>query len=395
MAATDPLRQALESSLKANPDDLATHMAYADHLHEQGDPRGEFIQTQIALEDSQRSPGERDLLRQREQELLAAHQAEWLGEAAPMFLRTREEFEDPDADTFDLPRDYFSWYFGRESNHFRFGRGWLEELHLGVFSRRLAEVLARSPTIGLLRQLTITHSDWENDPGYDVLATWPCLDNLRRFQLGPDPDLDVCHISGWNIEPVIAQMTRLEELRLYAHEVGVSEVFTLPLPKLRALDVYHLHQYPLEVLAANPTLGNLGTLRCWPHALEPEDNQAYIQPDDFRALVQSPHLKSLTHLALYLSDIGDEGMATLVQSGLLRRLRVLDMWNGRVSDEGARILAGCPDLRRLEKLRLSGNQLTGAGIALLQATGVNLEAANQHTPEQIQQQAYLWEGDME
>ena len=34
-----PLRAALESALAENPDDLASHMAYADLLVDEGDPR--------------------------------------------------------------------------------------------------------------------------------------------------------------------------------------------------------------------------------------------------------------------------------------------------------------------------------------------------------------------
>src|SRR5262249_26322288 len=52
-ATTPPasLREALEAALTENPDDLAAHMAYADLLSEEGDPRGEFSQVQLALED--------------------------------------------------------------------------------------------------------------------------------------------------------------------------------------------------------------------------------------------------------------------------------------------------------------------------------------------------------
>src|SRR5260370_19160005 len=53
------LRNALESSLVARPEDLATHMAYADYLQERGDPRGELIQVQLALEDPARPVAER------------------------------------------------------------------------------------------------------------------------------------------------------------------------------------------------------------------------------------------------------------------------------------------------------------------------------------------------
>jgi uncharacterized protein (TIGR02996 family) len=393
MAATDSLRQAMEASLKANPDDLATHMAYADHLNELGDPRGEFIQVQLALEDSSRPPGEREQLRQREQELLRTHQAEWLGEAAPLFLKPAAELTGS-VEAFGLNPQYSWSRYGSEYNRFSFARGWLEDLYLGGFTAPLAEALGRSPTIGMLRRLTITRSGIDYEPeGYDVLAGWSCLASLRRFQIGPDDDQ--CHIIGIDIGSAIAGMNRLEELYLYAHQVEVNEVFALPLPNLRTLHVYHLREYPLEVLAANPSLGNLITLCCWPHALEPDDDRAYIQPENFRALVASPHLKSLTHLALNLTDIGDEDMTALVESGLLRRLRVLDLWCSRIGDEGARILAACPDLRRLERLRLSQNGLTSQGIALLQATGVNLEAANQYTPDSFAENAHLWEGDME
>src|SRR4051812_15966193 len=43
-AAPATSRDSLEAALVENPDDDAAHMAYADHLHDQGDPRGEFIQ---------------------------------------------------------------------------------------------------------------------------------------------------------------------------------------------------------------------------------------------------------------------------------------------------------------------------------------------------------------
>src|SRR5262245_10052283 len=61
-----PTRRALEDALAEDPDDLAAHMACADHLMELGDPRGEFIQTQIALEDGSLSTDRRRALRRRE-----------------------------------------------------------------------------------------------------------------------------------------------------------------------------------------------------------------------------------------------------------------------------------------------------------------------------------------
>src|SRR5277367_3706710 len=80
MSQTDPMRQALEQALVENPDDLATHAAYADHLSEQGDPRGEFIQVQLALENPKHSAEQRKQFQAREQTLLQEHAQEWLGD---------------------------------------------------------------------------------------------------------------------------------------------------------------------------------------------------------------------------------------------------------------------------------------------------------------------------
>lgn len=57
-----PLQASLEEALVANPDDRATHSAYADYLTEQGDPRGELIAVQLALEDTHRSDADRKQL---------------------------------------------------------------------------------------------------------------------------------------------------------------------------------------------------------------------------------------------------------------------------------------------------------------------------------------------
>src|SRR5438034_6067161 len=78
----EALRRALEDALAENPDDRAAHAAYADLLSEQGDPRGELIQVQLALEDPSLSAAERDRLGGREQALLAEHSAAWLGSLA-------------------------------------------------------------------------------------------------------------------------------------------------------------------------------------------------------------------------------------------------------------------------------------------------------------------------
>ena len=79
-------QEALEAGLAANPDELAAYSAYADYLMEHGDPRGEFVRTQLALEDTTRPKADRDTLKKREAALLKKHAAEWMGDLGKYLL---------------------------------------------------------------------------------------------------------------------------------------------------------------------------------------------------------------------------------------------------------------------------------------------------------------------
>src|SRR5262245_8346472 len=85
------LRAALEAALSGNPHDLAAHMAYGDLLSEQDDPRGEFIQVQLALEDQSRTARQRKELQAREAALLKKHAADWLGPIHALFVGDDDE----------------------------------------------------------------------------------------------------------------------------------------------------------------------------------------------------------------------------------------------------------------------------------------------------------------
>lgn len=108
MSASD--RDGLLAAIVADPHDDVPRLVLADYLDERGDPLGEFIRLQLALEPlripradlaeelernkrlagippggDQRDPtDEVTRLLDREAELLRLHRAEWLGEAAPL-----------------------------------------------------------------------------------------------------------------------------------------------------------------------------------------------------------------------------------------------------------------------------------------------------------------------
>jgi uncharacterized protein (TIGR02996 family) len=408
---------AFERALAEDRDDVAGWSAYADYLTEQGNPRGEFMQVQLALEDEARSKADRRQLQAKEKELLKKHEREWLGELAPLVL-----------DAEPIYRDI------RRMEH-RFARGWLAELLCRALTVAEARVFARTPQARLLASLAVEGAEVEApagvkreyidsyfEPGPDVpadvdpytgpallaLAHAPHLGSVRVFRLGDGPTAPgddaerhgPCHTAGTFVHEVIARVPRLEELYLYAHDVQAGGVFAYPMPRLRILRFDHAREYPLDVLAKNLTLGNLTHLLCHPHAQWPEDRDAYIRLDQLRAICRSPNLRSLTHLQLRLTDFGDDGVEEVVASGVLKRLRVLDLSNGCVTDRGAAVLAACPDLKNLSFLNLTRNALSEGGIAALKATGVNVETGQQHDehPDRMGENGYLdylCDGDME
>jgi uncharacterized protein (TIGR02996 family) len=402
-----PARQALEAALAADPDDLGAHMAYADWLTEQGDPRGEFIQVQLALEDPSRRAEERERLRQREQVLRQAHEREWLGDLAPYLIDQR------DVRGGRTPQ--------RDRYRHLLARGWLDTLHVEWLTVSFAQMLARSREARLLRRLTVfqtsdpapdegTEREQSSGPylpglgppaeeeGFSLapLRDSPYLTNVRFFHLGLPVDETSRHrfnsrlVMGTGAAEVIERMPRVEELHLFIRGLDTEWLFGLgTLQHLRVLQVYHLLEYPLARLAANPALRQLTHLLLHPAWLE---YQGAYRREDVRALLSSPHLVSLRHLQLRLSDLGDRLCDDLVASGILKRLDVLDLQHGTITDAGARALAACPDLHHLDRLLIADNALGQAGVAALRGTGIRVEAGAQHDTDDVD---WTYEGDME
>jgi uncharacterized protein (TIGR02996 family) len=398
-------RKALEAALVAHPDEVAAHSAYADYLIEEGDPRGAFVQTQLALEDPTRPKHERDALKKREAALLKKHAHEWLGDLGRFLVGT--------------------WSGEDKPYHFRFARGWLDFVRTLPVPEALVAALAQAPEARLLRRLEIVYdmryhpfefdqfiegpnaalpeeerlSDDEfymSDPSRILppLSRSPYLTNLRVLKYGFSDDHDrgpahstmvhPFHSSAAELLDVLKNCPRLEDLYLNTDLRDVDALFASPLiGGLRVLQYYYgmggyrargraTDPYPLSALAQNKSLKNLTTLRFHP------GRDATIDIDELDALLRSKNLPVLAHLQVHMTTFGDEGADRIVGSGILKRLKILDIGYGNVTDAGARVLAACPDLKNLDVLDVSHNTLTGAGITALQRTGVRVVAAEQH-----------------
>lgn len=400
------LRDGFERAILADPMDLASHAAYADWLSEQESPadvaRAELIRLHLA------QGGEA-----RARELIGHYQREWAGPWVDLV-------------SYDGPTGRGQLDFP-EPRPVRWVRGLPAEVVFDRLSFRCAAAFVACPEGWLVRKLFLGGFAWEEPDeatpippalahlqhlpasagAFEALKRWPGLAHLRTFQFGWTSDEEYgdgcdfqCHQGGSQVHELIAKTPRLEELYLFAHHVNGAALFALPLPYLRVLQVYHSHDYPLEVLAANATLTSLTHLLLHPHAIE---GPVPLTLDGLRAVARSPHLRSLTHLRLRLTVFGDEGVREIVDSGLLGRLKVLDLRHGRVSDAGAKLLAASPAVKGLELLDLSRNELTEEGIAELQATGVQLRSEYQHAstasagvnPTDYDGMQFLAEGDYE
>ncbi|MCS6865542.1 MAG: WGR domain-containing protein [Gemmataceae bacterium] len=399
--------EAFIRALQSNPHDLAGWCAYADWLVEQGDPRGEFMRVQIALEDENLPKAQRDKLQRKEAALLKKYEKEWVGAWA---------------DFVAAPTDTEG---GGQINHtggrkYEFKRGVLTTVNFGQLTLPAAQAFVQAPETRFVRELFIGDT-WADDdverpsglpddadiseaPLY-ILLRWPYLRYVRRFQFGwlADEDYDdfchfQCHLNGALVYDFVKQMPDVEELLIFAHtREEANKIARLKLPHLRVLQLYHGWNIPLETLAKNDSLTNLTALLCHPHALEYGD-QPYIQLAGLRAICRSPYLPKLTHLRLRLADFGDRGVTEIIASGILQRLKVLDLRHGCITDRGAQALAACPELKNLEHLDLSRNTITEVGEEALRKTGVSVNLEYQHRETTIDPDndpEFLMQGDYE
>ncbi len=421
------MREQLEQNILDNPNDDAPRLIYADWLEENGDTdRAEFIRVQIALEDEDISTEARQHLAEREAEQLEKHQREWLGSLSPFLLDGKDDVR------IDIDEE-------NPNSEFRFRRGFLEELHIDSLGYHMARAMVDAPQLLHVRDFSIKYRTLSHDYGdyaeylpdepplepvpedfevLEILEGCPYLENVSCLTLG-DPDDAGPHINCYsyiyNAIDLVAKMPRLRELHLLCKNYDADYLFSLDLPELRVLRMYHLgghfldretqtgYEYPLDMLAENESLKNLEALLFHPHSSEEYESLpgggyrmfSYLPLEQVQYVLESPNLLSLRHLQLRLSDMGDEGCQAIVESGILERLTILDLRHGALTDKGAKILAECPEFRNLERFDIARNALTQVGIEMLKATGVSIYAGTQLTPEELQEGHYLYEGDSE
>lgn len=386
----EPFLQAILES----PDDPAAYLVYADWLEDHGDALGEFIRIQWQLEDEGLKAADRKPLAAREKALLKEHESQWLGDLADDLTGQKGP-----ADLLWGEKKFYQW---------QMGRGFLDSLHVEYLLPSFSQALKKSPLASTLRKLTIRNPsnaydleeieeyaerEWDEEDAPSLkLLNGTKFDNLRFFEVS---EQDQCHCRTPSVQNAIKLMPRLESLQLDAHAINVAAIFRLKLPHLKSLTLMHTaDRYPLEVLAANKSMGSLESLYIWPHAMDYDAEGAYIDLKGFEALCRSKNLPALQYLTLRLTDIGNAGLEALVKSPLFERLQTLELIGGIISDEGvATLCAAGPG--SLQQLDLTENYISKDGVKQLKDVFPFAEAKDQYTGEPTDEFEYLWNGDIE
>jgi uncharacterized protein (TIGR02996 family) len=328
---------ALEAAIRANRDDPAPYMVYADFLQSRGNPIGELI-----------AFAEREPKR-------AAQIIEKLGLPAE------------DQATFGWRRGLWQWL--RLEN----AKDWMDD---SFDALALARPLFASIPCCALEELRIGVLRWMNN--YEdvpaVLAeagNHPWARDLQRLHVGDvSEDVDIgMHFIGDVGGVITASFPGLHSLRLHSgeDEDEAELVITgLALPELRELVVETnvMSTGRLGALLA-AELPKLERLELWFGA---DEYGADCGVDDLESLLSGEVFPKVRHLGLRNAEIASDIARAIVDAPIAKRLESLDLSMGTLDDDAARELATHANrFEKLKRLSVDDNFLTDASLAPLRA----------------------------
>jgi uncharacterized protein (TIGR02996 family) len=346
------------AAICANPDDDTTRLVFADWLDERGDPgRAEFIRTQIERARLPDWDARYVRLLMRERVLLSQHGANWRAELPTIKGITWGEFRRGFVSTASF--DNFGLF--NSAGPACWASAPVEAVEVRwPRQRNVAAVQA-------LRELTITSSlvgteDLSRLIESPVLSTLRSL-TIRDAALGPD---------GFRRLVSSPHVRNLRALRVPHNSVGNAAITALAscitLPLLEELDLSEVRSYGRYAEDPIIDVNGIQDLAGWPglarlHTLSLSGNN--IQWRGLRALLQSPHLYGLKHLALRGTALDGDALRAFSRAGQELQLDSLDLGENMLFTDGMRYLAGSPCLRTLKVLTLDRCELNVKDLSKL------------------------------
>lgn len=352
-------RAELEAAILADPDAREVYAVYADWLLEHGEPDGELVAVQLALEDAPREAAllarERELLPAREEQLGGLYSYAVKGSLCrPVWRRGLLYAITMDADAYSTDNAF-------------------------IYRELVAAPIAR-----FLRELSVTPATaigGRHTPDdaaiVDAIAALGVPAALRRLAFDP-LDFQLSWTRLTDLSPIYPHLARLEELAIQAGDVTLGRI---DLPSLRSLEIVTggLRRHVLESISA----------ASWPRLerlvlyLGTERYGGDCTLADLAAILDGAVLPAgLRTLGLCNCELAGELAASLARSRILPRLAHLDLSHGTLDDAGARAILDHADaFRHLATLDLRNNYLTAATLGLLARLGPLVETSGQQLPE--------------
>lgn len=350
---------ALEAAMFDAGDDARPALVYADWLQAQGNPWGELITVQHALEKKPKDKA----LRAREKVLLA-----------PLGI--------PEKDYAKV-----AWRRGvLESVHLFNQKDWMDMSFdaLGpakkIFDLPMCDGLAELHT-GVLR--------WEANAKdvFTVLsdaAKRPFAKRLKRLFLGDVPDdIDMAHHVIGDLRKLSAWFPNLEWLKLHSGDQSWSgprtfELAPLKLPRLETLiiETCSLSKQRADAVMKSE-LPALRTLELWFGSAR---EGAVMSSKALAPLLDGGRFPRVTHLGLRNAEFTNELCTVLPRTKVAAQLESLDLSMGTMDAAGAQALAaGAAAFKKLKKLDVSDSFLVKSDLAALKKAfkGVELAAKEQ------------------
>lgn len=366
--------QRLHQAIIDDPDDVAARRVYADALLAEGNPRGELINVQCALEDA--PLGERVPLLKRESELLKIHARVWLAPYNGAIFKP------------EFRRGFVETALANTKKFIPVARALLDaepitELHLRELTVANAATLGAVPGLGRLRTLRAVESKLATKGAAALFANpLPKLRNLNLYQAGID-DGGLEHVSR-----VFGQLERLNLAGTRVTRNGLARL--LADPRLANLRYLHLNW----LLTGGEGASFLGEHLALPNLTHLDLSSSQLRAEHVKALQRNAVVRRLRGLRLAYNDLagaevidaiapmehlevldlnttkpGVAGLAALAQLAL--PLRFLKLYQCEVDDDQLRALAKAPfPLRRLD---LAYGSFTAAGIEAIGNAGWPLE----------------------
>jgi predicted DNA-binding WGR domain protein len=351
-------------------DQNAEFAVRADQLQAKGDPWGQRIALNIALEAAAPKSPERRKLAKELAQLEKEHGEHFFG-AALLEIMQEDEFD-------KLAR--LTWEYG----YFTRARIGVPDYDFrGPDPDKLMHALMLSPAGEFLRELTVGLTSWEGGGLSEVhrsIAGGIVHPHLEQVFIGDFhwEQQEISWVAHGDVSAWFAKAPNMKRLRLHGANILLGK---LEHPKLARLEVETggLPEASLVSLA-QAKLPELTHLEVW---FGRTQYGGSTNIEALRPLFSSKGLPKLEHLGLQNSEMQDSIVTELVGSKLLAAVSSVDLSMGTMREPGARaLIANAAKLEHLKSLNLSKNYIPADLCTQLRtALGPIVNTAGQNSPD--------------